>query len=107
MQTCALCSLLHALDLMHPAATLCLLLKPPLAERLPVKAFPTAAPIIQGVQLINNSLSSYPTVNLGPPAYKYGTICADGFKDTAARVVCRLSLSLHLPQTALRFLPAC
>ncbi|KAL4423009.1 hypothetical protein ABPG77_005489 [Micractinium sp. CCAP 211/92] len=46
-------------------------------------------PIIQGVQLINNSLSSYPTVNLGPPAYKYGTICADGFKDTAARVVCR------------------
>ena len=41
---------------------------------------------------MNNSLSSYPIVNLGGPAYKTGTICADGFKDTAARVACRLIL---------------
>lgn len=48
-----------------------------------------AAPAVVSVSIMNNSPSGYISVSLGSPDYRSGTICADGFKNSAAKVVCR------------------
>ncbi|KAL4451936.1 hypothetical protein ABPG75_007598 [Micractinium tetrahymenae] len=48
-------------------------------------------PTVSSVSIINGSTSGYPVVSLDGPIYRSGPICSDGFKNSAARVVCRMA----------------